>query len=170
MMTLVLSGCGKGKNNAEQEELTEERIREVSEINDEFTDLRFESELEWYNDFVTPIKDNNWNVSKEQLEPILNDISEKREAIKSIDKEEIKTYLDFRYSQLDKDGEDKELKKKIDDEYKKIPTSIEGMNQILDVIENDVKLGLDGSFSSDDKNKIENSFAEVVKIYEDKIQ
>lgn len=170
MMTLVLSGCGKGKNNAEQEELTEERIREVSEINDEFTDLRFESELEWYNDFVTPIKDNNWNVSKEQLESILNDISEKREAIKSIDKEEIKTYLDFRYSQLDKDGEDKELKKKIDDEYKKIPTSIEGMNQILDVIENDVKLGLDGSFSSDDKNKIENSFAEVVKIYEDKIQ
>lgn len=170
MMTLVLSGCGKVKNNAEQEELTEERIREVSEINDEFTDLRFESELEWYNDFVTPIKDNNWNVSKEQLESILNDISEKREAIKSIDKEEIKTYLDFRYSQLDKDGEDKELKKKIDDEYKKIPTSIEGMNQILDVIENDVKLGLDGSFSSDDKNKIENSFAEVVKIYEDKIQ
>lgn len=170
MMTLVLSGCGKEKNNAEQEELTEERIREVSEINDEFTDLRFESELEWYNDFVTPIKDNNWNVSKEQLESILNDISEKREAIKSIDKEEIKTYLDFRYSQLDKDGEDKELKKKIDDEYKKIPTSIEGMNQILDVIENDVKLGLDGSFSSDDKNKIENSFAEVVKIYEDKIQ
>lgn len=170
MMTLVLSGCGKGKNNAEQEELTEERIREVSEINDEFTDLRFESELEWYNDFVTPIKDNNWNVSKEQLESILNDISKKREAIKSIDKEEIKTYLDFRYSQLDKDGEDKELKKKIDDEYKKIPTSIEGMNQILDVIENDVKLGLDGSFSSDDKNKIENSFAEVVKIYEDKIQ
>lgn len=170
MMILVLSGCGKGKNNAEQEELTEERIREVSEINDEFTDLRFESELEWYNDFVTPIKDNNWNVSKEQLESILNDISEKREAIKSIDKEEIKTYLDFRYSQLDKDGEDKELKKKIDDEYKKIPTSIEGMNQILDVIENDVKLGLDGSFSSDDKNKIENSFAEVVKIYEDKIQ
>ena len=78
--------------------------------------------------------------------------------------------MDFRYSQLDKDGEDKELKKKLDDDYKKIPGALEGMNQILDVIENDVNLGLDGSFSSEDKNKIENSFAEVIKIYEDKIQ
>lgn len=170
MMTLILTGCNKGKTNEEQEELTEERIREISEMNDEFTDLRFESELEWYNDFVTPIKDNNWDVSKEGLESILDDIAEKREAIKSIDKEEIKTYLDFRYSQLDKDGEDKELKKKLDDDYKKIPGALEGMNQILDVIENDVNLGLDGSFSSEDKNKIENSFAEVIKIYEDKIQ
>lgn len=170
MMTLVLSGCSKAKTNAEQEELTEERIREVSEMNDEFTDLRFESELEWYNDFITPIKDNNWNVSKEELESILDDVKEKREAIKKIDKEEIKVYLDDRYSKLDKDGEDKELKEKLDTEYKKIPTSLEGMNQILDVIENDIKLGLDGSFSSDDKNKIENSFDEIIKIYEAKIQ
>ena len=170
IMTLVLSGCSKAKTNAEQEELTEERIREVSEMNDEFTDLRFESELEWYNDFITPIKENNWNVSKEELESILDDVKEKREAIKKIDKEEIKVYLDDRYSKLDKDGEDKELKEKLDTEYKKIPTSLEGMNQILDIIENDIKLGLDGSFNSDDKSRIENSFDEIIKIYEDKIQ
>lgn len=170
MMTLILTGCNKGKTNEEQEELTEERIREVSEMNDEFTDLRFESELEWYNDFIAPIKENNWNVSKEELESILDDVNEKREAIKKIDKEEIKVYLDDRYSKLDKDGEDKELKEKLDTEYKKIPTSLEGMNQILDLIENDIKLGLDGSFSSDDKNKIENSFDEIIKIYEEKIQ
>lgn len=170
VMSLALSGCGKGKNNAEQEEFTEERIRELSKINDEYTDLRFESEVEWYNDFITPIKENNWNVSKEELESLLLDIKEKRNSVNSIDKKELKTFLDFRYSQLDKDGEDKELQNKIDTEYKKLPTSIEGMNKILDVIENDVKYGLDGNFSSDDKNKIENSFNEVIKIYEDEIK
>lgn len=169
VMTLMLSGCGKKEENA-SEALTEERIKEIAEVNDTFTDLRFESELEWYNDFITPIKESNWKMPKEEIESILEFVKEKREEVNSIDNKEINEYLEYRYQELSKEEEDKELREKIDNEEKKIPTALKGMNEILDIIENDVKLGLDGTFSSEEINKIENSFNNVIKIYEDKIQ
>ncbi len=169
MTMLVLTGCGKKDNNDTSELYTEEELKELSEVNDNFTDLRLESELEWYNDYITPIKESNWKMSKEELESILKIVEEKREEVNSIDKKEINKFLEYRFDELTKDEDDKGLRERIDNEEKKIPIALKGMNSILEIIENDIKLGLDGKFSSDDISKIENSFSQIIKIYEDEI-
>ena len=171
MMALVLSGCGnKEKENNESEALTEERIKIITETNDTFTDLRLESEIEWYNDFITPIKESNWKMSKSELESIIKEVNEKRDELNSIDEKEIKQYLEYKYDEFAETGEDPELKEKMEKEATKVPTALEGMNEVLNTIEDDIKLGMDGSFSSEDINKVEDSFNKIMKIYEDKIQ
>lgn len=55
-------------------------------------------------------------------------------------------------------------------EATKVPTALDGMNEVLNTIEDDIKLGMDGSFSSEDIKKVEDSFNKIMKIYEDKIQ
>ena len=171
MMALVLSGCGKKEEvNNESEALTEERIEKIEETNDTFTDLRLESEIEWYNDYITPIKESNWKMSKTELESIIKQVNEKRNELNSIDENEIKQYLEYKYSLFKETGEDLELKEQMENDANKIPDSLEGMKEILDIIEKDIELGLDGSFNSDDINKVESSFNEIIKTYEDKIQ
>ena len=109
----MLSGCGnKEKENNESEALTEERIKTITETNDTFTDLRLESEREWYNDFITPIKESNWKMSKSEIRIKIKEVNEKRDELNSIDEKEIKQYLEYKYDEFAETGEDFGAKRK----------------------------------------------------------
>lgn len=169
IMTISISGCSKS-SESQEEALTEERIEEITEQNDLFTDMRFEAEYEWYNEFIYPIKEQNWNVSQEEIKSILEAISQKREEVNGIKGEDVKAYIEYKYGELTKETEDKKLKEEMDEDAQNVDKNIAGMNEILDTIEKNVRMGMDGKITSDEAQSIENSFEEILKIYETEVK
>ena len=172
LSVVLMSGCDKSSEETERTALTEEKIEELVGANDLFTDMRFESEYEWYNDFIYPLKENNWKVSKEEIDETLKLIDEKKQVVASINPEDIKMYIDYKYNDLTAEigEEDDKLKAEMEEDADSVRDTLSAMKEILDIIETDVKYGLDENIDGTEIQNIENSYSEILKIYDARIK
>lgn len=170
--SVVLTGC-KDKVYEDQR-MGDSNKREVKMEYNMYTRNMADSGYNWYtryiNDFIDSLKDKEYKVDPEAVKEQIKKVEIKREEISHINVKNAKKALDIISDDLSvKEKDDKKFEKGIDKSKDNIEKNKKTMDEMLVSIEDALKLGLDGSYSTEDLSKIKNTQINLIKTYDEKI-
>ena len=170
--SVVLTGC-KDKVYEDQR-MGDSNKREVKMEYNMYTRNIADSGYNWYstyiNDFVTPLKDSEYKVDPAAVKEQIKKVEMKRSEIEHINADHAKKALDIISDDLSiKEKNDKKFKKEIEKSKEDIEKNKKTMDNMLISIENALKLGLDGSYSTEDLSKIKDTQVNLIKTYDEKL-
>lgn len=168
----ILTGCKD--EVTEDQRMGDSNKRELKIEYNMYTKNMVDSGYNWYseyvNDFIDSLKDDGYKVDPKAVEEQIKKVEIKKEEISKINTKNVKKALDIIGDDLSKTEEDdKKFEKDINTSKKNIDENRETMEKMLVSIEDALKLGLDGSYSTEDLSKIKNTQINLIKTYDERL-
>lgn len=171
--TVMLSGC-KNEEVTEDQRMADTRKVVATKEYNRYIENILDSGFNWYsqyvNTFLESIKPHNYSVDAQSVKLQLSKVEQKLNEVKNINVSSVKKAYDDTAKDLTKNDTDKEFIDSIEKDKAEIETNKKNMVSILKMIDENLKLGLDGSYSKEDLDKISKSQTKIIEIFDTKIK
>lgn len=171
--TFILSSCGeKVYEDQRMGNVEDKKLKlEYNIYNAAIIDSGYNWYTNYLNNFISSIKDEGYKVNNKIVRSQLEKVKVKKNEIDTLDQKMIKGAIDLIGKDLSKNElDDKEYKKEISFSKSRVEKNILVLKNMLESIENGIKLGEDGSYNESDLKIIKEIQIHLINEYDKKLK